>query len=144
MSERDLELMERIDTAVQRLADVAYRRGQRDEAKGLLSGLAPLVEELSVASDVDDLRQALVGYLHLEGRSREAEAIHRLIGAEDRERLMGNEAWIAACRGDRQGCFEIMERSLQGGPVQSRLAFCGMDVEFDRFRDDPRFPAPVN
>lgn len=100
--------------------------------------------EGSEVTDLTDLRQALAGHLHLAGRSREAKAVHQLIGTEDRERLIDNEAWIAACRGDRQGCLEIIERSLQSGPVQTRRAFYEMDVEFDRFRDDPRFRAPEN
>lgn len=82
----------------------------------------------------------LAGSLHLAGRGDDAEAVHRTVPAEERSRLAHIEAWVAACRSDRDACVANVRRSLDQDDVSS-LPFLRHEAEFDPFRADPRFPA---
>lgn len=133
--ERALKLAPSNDLRMDRCIHLKHS-GRLDEAIETLEAL--LAEGAS--DDIALLRQVLVGYLYLAGRHGEAASLHRRIGGQDRVRLESNEAWIAACRGDRDACLETMSRSPTGESGARHLPFYRMDVEFDRYRDDPRFP----
>lgn len=98
------------------------------------------IVERGAIGDLAPARYCLAGYLHLAGEPGEAEAVHARIDAADRARLAGDEVWLAACRGDRKRCLELVEAALAEPRAERWRAYFAMEVELDPFRDDDRMP----
>lgn len=110
--------------------------GRLDEAISECRGIV----KRATAKDLAGARYCLAGYLALAGHREESEAVHAEISPEDRERLAHDEVWLAACRGERERCLDLAEAALGGPGAAAARAYFAVEVELDRYRDDPRLP----
>jgi tetratricopeptide (TPR) repeat protein len=115
------------------LAWMKKHDGQLDEAIELLESLVPQDQDPYYVS------LSLVGYLHLAGKTTEADALLTQVPHSQHPYAIANRAWIAACRNDFDQCLLEMQKAMKATDPRLMRVFFEMDVEFDRFRELPAF-----
>ena len=119
------------------LAWMKKHDGQLTEAIEILTDMLPDDESPFIVT------LSLTGYLYLAGKTEQADSLLDMVPTSSDPTMIMNHAWVAACRNDLDDCVAKIELAMRAGPPAMMRTFFEMDVEFDRFRDEPSFKAAL-
>jgi Flp pilus assembly protein TadD len=123
--------------ALVRLAIMQKNKGSIDLAVRTLKRAEPLSEN----HDRSNVQLITAGYLIHAGKRQEGMLLFEKIreGVESDTNLATNLAWFRAVAGPEEDFYQALERALTLSPDNGTLQWIDVEVDLDRYREEPRF-----